>query len=125
MRHTNWLNMTNEMTDKEVLGLKKEILSAKRKYSKYILPIKIKKENRKNRYALLIRCPFCHEINNYKNCHIPNRFHYIYQAFCKACCMTFYIVSPLYKLGVKHYQELDFLRRGYLLMRDNLLKKRM
>ncbi len=47
MAHQNWLNMTDKMTDEEILQLKKEMLdAAKIKYYKFIVPLKIKKDNK-------------------------------------------------------------------------------
>lgn len=122
--HTNWLNMTNNMTNQEILQLKKDILEARRRYSYYIVPYKIKKIGKK-KYDLLVKCPYCKETINYKNCFLDNKFHYNMYVSCRNCHMRFFIVSSLYKFGVDYYEELDFLRRNYLLIRDNFLKERM
>ncbi|MAH03330.1 hypothetical protein CMI39_00920 [Candidatus Pacearchaeota archaeon] len=122
--HTNWLNMTDNMTDEEIEELKEEIINARRKYSFYILPLKIKKES-KNKYNLLVKCPYCKENINYKNCLIENKFHYAMHVSCRKCHMRFFVVSRLYKIGVDYYNELDFFRKNYLSIKDNLLKKRI
>ncbi|MAG79066.1 hypothetical protein CMI40_01675 [Candidatus Pacearchaeota archaeon] len=122
--HTNWINMTDNMTNKEIEKLKQDILDARRKYASYILPLNIKKSN-KNRYNLLVKCPYCNEKTNYKNCLIENKSHYAMHVSCRKCHMRFFVVSRLYKLGVDYYEKLDFFRRSYLLVRDNFLKKRI
>lgn len=120
----NWMNITDNMTDKEILELKKEILEAGRKYSKYITPIKFKKENKKSRYTFVFECPYCKEKSTYKNAEIHNRLYYIQRVYCRSCNMGFFIVSPLYKVTIDNYHEFDFLRRNYLYIRDNFLKKK-
>ncbi len=125
MNMTNWFNMTDSMTDEEVLQLKKEILEARRKYTKYIVPISIKKENKKARYELLVRCPFCKEKNTFKNCYIPDRIVYTIWTSCKNCNMRFSIVSPIYKFGVEHYDRIEALKRLYLKLRSAFLKSKM
>ncbi len=122
--HTNWINMTDKMTDNEILKLKKDIVDARRKYARYVIPLKIKKTN-KDRYRVKVKCPFCHEKIQYENCLIKNKFRYQFMLPCRKCGMQFWITSFLYKIEVYHYEKLDFLRRNYLLIRDNLLKKRM
>ncbi len=122
--HTNWLNMTDEMTDKEIMQLKKDIVKARRKYAYYVVPLKIKKTS-KNKYKIHIKCPFCNQIIKYENCFIKNKFHYHLMRPCRKCKLRFNITSSLYKIGVEHYQELDFLRKNYLLIRDNLLKRKI
>jgi hypothetical protein len=37
--------------------------------------------------------------------------------------MAYYAVSKSYKFTVDYYDELDFFRKKYLLLRDNLRKK--
>ncbi|MEK6820130.1 MAG: radical SAM protein [Nanoarchaeota archaeon] len=122
--HTNWINMTDKMTDKEVLDLKKAILDARKKYVHYIIPSKLNKTAKK-RYSMHASCPFCGAPVVYNNCLINNIFYYVKLKSCKKCNMRFFIVSPLYKFTVRYYQELDFLRRHYLFLRDTILKKRI
>lgn len=124
MAHTNWINMTDKMTDNEILQLKKDIVEARRKYARYVIPLKIKKMS-KERYKVKVKCPFCHQIINYENCPIKNKFRYRFMMPCRKCRMQFWIVSFLYKMEVEHYQKLDFLRRNYLFIKENLLKKRL
>ena len=120
--HTNWINMTDKMTDEEIIKLKEEILNARRKYYPYSITLKIRKQN-DHRYNLKVKCPFCKEVMDYKNCFIDNRFHYNFWAACRKCNMRFCVVNRLYKFETDNYQKLDFLRRNYLLIRDRILKK--
>ena len=120
--HTNWINMTDSMTDEEILELKEDILKARRENYKYIIPKSVKKTKPKI-YTLEVECPFCKTVIDYKNCHTKNRLHYNFFVICRNCSKRFYIVSNLRKFEMNHYQELEFLRKNYLLMRDKLLKK--
>jgi len=120
--YTNWINMTDKMTDKEVLQLKKEILRARRKYYPCSVHLKLKK-TKKNRYDLKVKCPFCKEVMDYKNCFLRNGIHYYIGVACRKCYIRFDVTSPLYRFEPSHYEELAFLRKTYLLLRDNILKK--
>lgn len=124
LAHTNWLNMTDSMTDQQILDLKKEILDSRWKYCEYVVPIK-KKKTDNGRYDLTVKCPFCNEIVNYKNTALRNSFHYSLWFLCRNCYMRFYLSSRLYRFEAKHYQKLDFFRKKYLYIRDNILKKRI
>jgi len=123
--HLTWFNMTDNMTDKEILQLKKDIIEARKKYFKHVIPLNVKKDNKgkENRYNLLTQCPFCKKKINYKNCQIDNKLFYTVQLFCRNCSMDYYAVSRLYKLTADYYTELEFLRKKYLLIRDNFRKK--
>ena len=123
--HTNWFNMTNSMTDKEIEQLKKDILEARRKYIPYAIHKKIRKTNKPDYYNITAKCPYCRHIVEYKNCFIENPIHYNMHVSCRNCRLRFFIVSRLYKIGNDYYNQLDFLRRNYLLVRDNFLKKKI
>ena len=122
--HTNWLNMTDKMTNEEILQLKKDILNARRDYYPYVIPSKIKRTFN-NRYEVAVKCPFCKEKINYKNCLIENRIRFNIWTPCRKCNMRFFIVNRLSKFESDFYQQLDFLRRNYLYLRDRILKKRL
>ncbi len=123
MNHTNWINMTDNMTDKEILQLKKEILNARVKYANYLIP-KLKKRSKK-KWDAIVKCPYCKSTLNYENSFIANKFYYEMRQVCGKCNARFSIVSPLFKFTTNHYQKLDFLRRKYLLIQDKILKKRL
>ena len=112
------------MADEEILDLKKEILKARREHYPYIIPLKIKKATN-NRYEIMVKCPFCNEKIDYKNCPVENKFHFNIWTACRKCNMRFCVVSKLYKFGMDNYNALDFIRRNYLLIRDQFLKKKM
>jgi len=122
MAHTNWFNMTDNMSDNEIKDLKKEIVGQRWKHCKYIVPIKKIKRNSK-RYNLIVKCPFCNETINYNNASIRNSLHYVIWMSCKKCHMRFYVSSRIYRFEMKHYEKLDFLRRNYLRITDNLLRE--
>lgn len=122
--HTNWINMTDKMTDEEVLQLKKDILEARRKYAYYLIPDKIKKTDQK-RYDLYKKCPFCNSEQVYKNCSINNIRYFTKTKSCRNCNMRFFLVSRLYKFTVDYYQQVDFIRRAYLSLRDKFRKRKL
>ena len=121
--HTNWINMTDQMTDEEVLQLKKDILNARIKYANYLIP-KIERIGNK-RYNLTKTCPFCNKEQTYENCFIKNKLYYVKVKSCRNCSMRFFLTSRLYRFTVNHYQELDFLRKTYLSVRDKMLKRKV
>jgi anaerobic magnesium-protoporphyrin IX monomethyl ester cyclase len=125
MNITNWFNMTKEMTDSDIYKLKKEISNTRNKYIKYVVPEKITKDNIDDRYNLLVKCPFCEKKTTYKNMHIHDRLVYSFWVACRHCTLRFHIVSTVYKLGLKHYQKIDFLRKCYLLIKNTLLIKKI
>ena len=123
INHTNWYNMTEKMTDEEVLQLKKDILRARRKYAYYLIPQIKKIDNQK--YNLHKICPFCDKEQIFKNCLIKNKKYFVKVRQCRDCNMRFFLVSRLYKFTIDYYQQLDFFRRNYLSIRDKFLKKRI
>ncbi len=128
MPHQNWLNMTEKMSDEEILQLKRDILKTRREHAKYVIPIKISKDKdnkNRNRYDILVKCPFCKEKIRYRNFFLTGRLIYNDLTSCKKCHMRFHIASTFYKFALKHYQELDFFRKNYLLIKSNVLKKRL
>ena len=120
MYNINWFNMTDSMTDKEILELKKEILKLRVTHSKYIVPLNVKKD--KINYSFEVKCPYCNNNLIYRNCKIDNLLYYILNIRCRKCSMTFFVVSSLYKLGMKYYHKLEFFRKTYLSIRDSILK---
>ncbi len=121
--HTNWFNMTEKMSNEEILQLKKDIIEA-RKYYPYSIPLNIKKEKDK-KYSVKVKCPFCKEIIEYKNCYFDNILRYNLLSVCKKCYMRFFTVSKIYKLEMDYYGELDFFRKTYLSLKDRLLKRNL
>ncbi len=105
----HWYNMTDKMTDEEVKELRKEILNAMSKYSKFIKPLAVKKM-KKNIYEFTVKCPYCKKIMTYKNCFIKNKFTYGFNLVCRDCRMRFFVVSPLQKLAYKNYSKVRALR---------------
>lgn len=124
MNHTNWINMTDKMTDEEILQLKKDILEARRKYAYYLIPDKIRKIEKK-RYSLYKKCPFCNTEQVYENCFINNPWYFTKTKSCRNCNMRFFLVSGPYKFTMDYYQQLDFLRKIYLSIRDKFRKRKV
>ncbi|MFH1711082.1 MAG: radical SAM protein [Nanoarchaeota archaeon] len=124
MAHTNWMNMTEKMSDAEIEKLKEDILEARRKYYPYVIPLKIKK-TMPFRYKIRVKCKFCNKIIEYDNSTLGNRLYYTTWVACKNCNMRLCVTSRLYKITMDKYKELDFFRKKYLLVADNLKKMRM
>jgi hypothetical protein len=117
--------MTEKMSNEEFDELKKKVYSYQIKYSNFIVPERISHAGNKDIYDLDVKCPFCHQIINYKNWFIPNKYYHHNKVFCKNCMMSFHVVSRLYKFTTRYYLELDFLRKTYLAIRDRFLKAKI
>ncbi|MFA5173824.1 MAG: radical SAM protein [Candidatus Pacearchaeota archaeon] len=94
-------NLTKEMSDKDMVWLRNEILKATAKYSKFVVP-KIKKAE-KNTYNIKVTCPYCKHNFTFKNCVIKNKLIYGHILPCRNCRKLFYIVSAIEKIGYKNY----------------------
>lgn len=119
----NWLNMTDNMADEEILELKNEILELK-KYYAYAIPIKTKGIKRKI-YDLTVKCPFCKEIVEYKNCFIENRFKYMFFVVCRKCSHRFFIMSTLKKLQMNNAVNFQKISKIYNIVQNKFLKRRL
>ena len=122
MHHTNILNMTDKMTDKEFNNLKKEVFKLHLKYDNYVIPSKLI-EQKKNIYDIHVKCPFCKKEIVFRNHHLPNTNYYQDQVYCRECQLRFHFVSRLYRFTIKHYVILDALRKVYLKVRDKLVAR--
>lgn len=123
MHHTNIINMTEKMNDEEFEWLKKEVYRLKKKYEKYVIPSKIKKSGK--RYEVHVKCPFCGKISIFKNCLLHNKHLFVMHTACRNCNMRYFAVSRIYKFTTDYYVELDFFRKNFLMIRDNLIKRRL
>ncbi len=119
IHHTNWFNMTDAMTDDEIIELKKEIMKLRSTYHRYVVPSSAKKDAQ-GRYSFEVTCPYCNGKFTYPNCQIDNPRYYVVSRYCRTCSSFFYIVSPVYKLHVRYYDKLELLREGYISMRDKI-----
>jgi len=102
-------NMTNSMTNQELKNLDKDLALALAKYRKFIKPISSKRTG-KNIYKFKVKCPYCNEIIEYKNCLIKNSFSYSFNVICRNCSMRFFITNSLRKFVYEHYDKLKKLR---------------
>jgi len=119
-----WYNMTDKMSDEEIIKLKNDILDAKAKYYNYIYPISMKKmEN--GRFEFKVKCPFCNKIDVYKNCEVLNRYFYDYSLVCRDCHMMFRAVSFMRKIANKYQPQLRTLRDYQLKITKSLKKRNM
>ena len=117
-------NMTDTMSDQELHDLNKEILAATGKYTKFVKPLKVKKQPNK-KYEVLVKCPFCNEKTNYKNCKINNRLSYGFNLICRKCYLRFFTVNALQKFAYAHYDKVRALRDLQLKIIRAVKKKRL
>lgn len=117
-------NMTKNMTDEELKEFDKDRLKAIAKYKKYIKPISNKKI-KDNIYEFKVRCPFCKEVIEYKNCRINSIFSYSFLVICRNCGMRFYITNLLRKFVYENYDKFKKLRDLQLKFLEKIRKRRM
>lgn len=94
MRTTNWYNMTDRMSDKEIKYLKNMIIVLNFKYRYFANHIMMKK-TRENVYEFKVKCPFCKECIVYKNLFVDKKWKWLYSIslVCRRCHLTFFVVS--------------------------------
>ncbi|MDO8517089.1 MAG: radical SAM protein [Nanoarchaeota archaeon] len=107
---SNFLKMSDKITDKEFKQLIGEVNYATSKYYQFTKPNYIKEMDRKNYYEVEVKCPFCNEVIKYKNCFITNKFSYSFNMVCRNCHMRFFITSGLRKLAFRYNSKIKFLR---------------
>ncbi len=103
-------NMTDNMSNKEIWKLNKDILKALSKYRKFVVPLAIKKETG-NIYSLNIKCPFCHHNYEMKNCKISNKLFFGFSTTCRNCNLIFYITSNLKRIAYKNFHRTKRINR--------------
>jgi anaerobic magnesium-protoporphyrin IX monomethyl ester cyclase len=93
-----YLNITNNMSNKEIGNLEKRILNLRIKCSKFTVPSSFERTSFHN-YNLNVKCPYCNEYIKYKNCHTAESFlMFNFLVICRKCSKRFNIVSPLRKV---------------------------
>lgn len=111
-------NMTDKMTNKEMMGLYEEIRYLRNKYSLGVAPLSVRKLA-KDRYAVKVRCPFCKTKIEYKNYYLQKRWLYLTHLICRECHKRFFVSSPFVifvkMLPVSLYTLLE---RAYIKMRN-------
>lgn len=117
-----WLNMTDKMTDKEIMELKNEILNSQSKYTDYVVPKKINKMS-KNIYQMDVKCPFCNKEMTYKNFLLNNRFSFGIFIICRNCHMRYFIVSRLHRIAYEYYPYARIIRDMQLNFLNYIKKK--
>jgi len=106
MRTSNWYNMTDRMSDKEIEQLKNMVIVLNLKCRYFANPISMKK-TRKNVYELKVKCPFCRNVLVYKNLFMENKLKWLYSVrlVCRRCNLTFFVVSFIRRII---YRSPDF-----------------
>ncbi len=123
---TQWFNMTEKMSDNEIINLKKEILKSISKYSKFVRPTSVKRTGglkRKNIYEVKLTCPFCDNREVYGNFLIKNKLTYGYDVMCRRCYKQFYVVSFVQRIAFKNYSMTESIMSSYLAIRRSIKKK--
>jgi len=94
MRTTNWYNMTDGMSDKELERLKNMVIVLNLKHRYFTKPISIKKTG-ENIYEIKVKCPFCKNVLVYKNLFMEKKRKWLYSMplVCRECHLTFFVVS--------------------------------
>jgi len=105
----NILNMTDSMSNKEFNVLIKEVIDASSKYSKFVKPLSLKKIS-ENNYSVGVKCPFCSQAIEYKNCYIENKYSYSFNLVCRNCHMRFFVASPFRFFANRYHSKLHTLR---------------
>lgn len=98
LSNDKYLNFTNNMSDKDIEKLNSKILKLQRKHLRYVIPSKIKKPEY-NTFDLKVKCPYCNESIQYKNCYIVNNRYFSFQVICRKCFMRFYVTSRIVKIS--------------------------
>ena len=86
-----FLNMTDEMSDKEIDELANELAILKVNTDFVGTPHYFKQMG--DKYEIKVICPFCKEESNYKNFKIDPRV-YTEPALCRNCAYRFRIYAP-------------------------------
>ncbi|MFH1358703.1 MAG: radical SAM protein [archaeon] len=115
------LNMTNNMSDKDFKKLADEVVGATGNYCKIIKPLSVVKKGYQT-YDVKVKCPFCKEKINYKNCSIENPLSYSFNLVCRNCHMRFFVANFLRRLAYQHHSKIRVLR-SYQIRALNYLKK--
>ena len=89
------LNMTDNMTDKELNELRDKVLLLYDKYRKTVRPLWIKNSG-ENLYSFKVKCPYCQSIVEYNNCFATNAKVYSFHMTCRNCGYRFYITDPIH-----------------------------
>jgi len=116
----NVVKITPNFTDEQFEALKK--------YEMYVIghsycftkPIALKKmkSKHKKRYEVTIKCPFCKEVQTYKNCRIPNKWLFGFLLVCRNCRMRFFVLSAAQKIAYEHYNISRRVRTFYKKIRN-------
>jgi hypothetical protein len=93
-----YLNITNNMSNKDIENLEKKILNFRIKYSKFAVPVSYERTSLNN-YDLSVKCPYCNGYIKYMNCHTAeSSLMFNFLLICRKCSKRFNIVSPLRKV---------------------------
>src|SRR4030042_6009934 len=95
------INMTNKMNEEEFNKLKLDVFEAELKYPFYAHPLKLQKA-RDGTYNILVKCPHCNEIVEYKNYEtLTCELLFNIMAYCRICRHRFFMVPRLYSYAIK------------------------
>lgn len=104
------INMTDNMTDKELNGLKDEIRINFIKYRKNVCLLS-KLKSGENIYSVKVKCPYCQSIVEYNNFFIKNIKNYGFHMICRNCSYRFFIVDPVRYFANALFSRFNFLAK--------------
>lgn len=119
-----YLNMTDNMSDKEFKQLIVDVFDAISVYRRHVKPLSLKRTS-KDTYTVEVECPYCEKEITYKNCYAANRLTYGFYMICRNCHRRFFIVSLIRKIAYDHYYISKSVRDLYLIVTDYFKKKRL
>ena len=95
---SKYLNITNEMSNKDIEKLERKIWKLLIKHCKYVTPSKYEKTSPYT-YNVSLRCPFCHEFIEYKNLYWKgSSLTFSFEVNCRKCFRRFFIVNWVQKI---------------------------
>ena len=101
-------NLTNEMTDKDIQKLRRDLVNLERKYRK-TTSFKSIKETGEKIHSFDVKCPYCKKITHYENFNFKDvnvkasRWNYQTKLTCRNCFMGFNAISPLRGFIYKYF----------------------
>jgi len=94
------INITEKMSTRKFAGLWATVSEARSKYRVYGV-CKDLQSREDGTVELLIQCPHCRQMIEYKNYLIPSKYYYFLMMYCRSCRRRFFIASGLCKIATR------------------------
>ena len=101
-------NLTNEMTDKDIQKLRRDLVNLERKYRKTTSFKSVKRTGEKT-HSFNVKCPYCKKTTHYENFNFKDvnvkasKWNYQTKLTCRNCFMGFNAISPLRGFIYKYF----------------------